>query len=206
MSEETSKKSTAVTPEFRVSYPNVFKAKLNGLNGKMEFSVTALFPLGEKLADVKALVKNAATAKWGPNQAVWPKNLQLPFRDQADREKEKDGKLVMPAGYVKGAIYLNLKNEQQPGLIDAQMQPIIDPNEFYGGCYARASVRAYAYTHKSGKAGVTLYLQNVQKTKDGNSFGAARVNPEDEFSPIEGAGAAGDGAQASASSAADLFD
>ena len=44
------------TPEFRVSFPVVFKPKKNDLSGEDEYSIVALFPKG---ADLTAL-KNAA--------------------------------------------------------------------------------------------------------------------------------------------------
>lgn len=176
-----------VTPEFRVAFPNVFTAKRNELSGKDDFSLVALFPKG---ADLTALKKAAAAAlekKWGADKTKWPKGLKLPFRDQADRarENEETGEMVLPQGYEAGAIYLNLKSNVRPGLVDAAKQPILDSAEFYGGCYARASVNAYAYDMKGNK-GVGFGLINLQKTRDGEHFGV-RSKPEDDFGVVEGA-------------------
>ena len=46
----------------------------------------------------------------------------------------------------------------------------IDPNEFYSGCYGRASITLYPYD-TSGSKGIAAGLNNVQKLEDGEKFG-----------------------------------
>jgi len=174
-----------VTPEFRVSYPNIFKARKNDLNGREEYSVVALFAKGADLKALQDLCLAALTEKFGADQKKWPANLRTPFRDQADRGKTNDaGKVVLPDGYEAGAKYVNFKSNQRPGLVDRAAQPILDSSEFYPGCYARATVTAKAYD-QAGNRGVSLYLQNLQKTRDGQPFGT-RAKAEDDFAPIHG--------------------
>ncbi len=198
-----------ITPEFRVSYPKIFKPELNKLSNKMEYSLVALFPLGADLSRLKAAAKAALTEKWGADQTKWPKNLKLPFRDQGERivmDKEtnqpkigKDGQPLLQPGHVSGAVFLNLKSQQKPGVVDQQVQPIIDDTQFYGGCYAMANISCYAYD-QAGNRGVGFGLSNVQKTRDGEAFGG-RTRPEDAFKPVavpEGEAATG--------SATDVFE
>lgn len=187
------------TPTFRVSYPNVFKAKRNDLNGKDEFSVVALFKKGEDLSALKAAAQKAIVDKWGPDKEKWPKNLRSPFRDQSERAKEVDGKRILPAGHEEGAIFLNLKSSQRPGVVDQNVQDIIDESQFYAGCYARASVNAYAYDQK-GNRGVSFGLGNIQKVRDGEPLGN-RAKPEQDFAPIQ----VEEGASQSTGSATDIF-
>jgi hypothetical protein len=173
-----------ITPEFRVSYPKVFKPERNDLNGKDEYSVVALFAPGADLAKLKAAVKAAAEKKWGTDQKKWPKNMRSPFRDQGEREKEDDdGNKYMPDGYVKGATMVTFKSTKKPGLVNARNEDIIDDSDFYGGCYARAQVNAAAYDQK-GNAGVSLYLNHLQKLRDGESFGSVARNPSDVFEAV----------------------
>lgn len=171
------------TPEFRVSFPNVFQPKRNELSGKDEYSLVALFPKDADLSKLKSAMAEACVKKWGPDKAKWPKNIRSPLRDQGDRAKEKDGRTTLPQGHEEGAIFLNLKSDRKPGLVDKDVQPIIDQSEFYGGCYAIATVRAYAYSVK-GNSGVAFGLGNIQKTRDGEAFGVGRTTPEDDFKPI----------------------
>lgn len=189
------------TPTFRVSYPNVFKAKRNDLNGQDEFSIVALFKKGEDLSALKAAAQKAIVDKWGPDKEKWPKNLRSPFRDQAERAKDVDGKRILPAGHEEGAIFLNLKSKQRPGVVDQNVQDIIDESQFYAGCFARASVNAFAYDQK-GNRGVSFGLGNIQKVKDGEPLGN-RARPEADFAPIQTEGGASPAA--STGSATDIF-
>jgi len=163
------------TPEFRASFPNLFEAKLNTLSGKDEFSIQMIFEKTADLAPLKKMAKDCAIEKWG-NKI--PEKLRNPFRDgdeyndTADNQREE----------LNGKVFINSKSKQRPGLVDGSLQAIIDQSEFYGGCYARATVRAYAYDIK-GNRGVAFGLLNVQKLRDGEPF-SGKLKAEDDFSPI----------------------
>lgn len=173
--------SNVMTPKFRVSYPKVFKPELNTLSQKMEFSVVALFPKGQDLAILKKACEEELIAKLGADKTKWPKGLKSPFRDQSDREKEG----VLPAGHEAGAIFINLKTSNKPGVVDANVQPIINESDFYAGCYAHASVRPYYYDQKGNK-GIALGLQNIQKLGEGDPL-SGRQSASKDFKPVESA-------------------
>lgn len=185
-----SKKENVITPEFRVSYPHMFTPRLNDMNKKMEYSVVALFKKGEDIKPLRSEALRAVKEKWGSEPKKWPKKMMDPFRDQGEREKTgADGDNYLPDGYEVGAFFVNFKTDQRPGLIDGKRQPIIDETEFYPGCYARASVRAFAWEAKGDKGvvlktGVSFWLVNVQKTRDGEPF-SGNPKAEDEFSAVE---------------------
>jgi hypothetical protein len=190
-----------MTPEFRVSFPNVFEPRKNELSGKMEYSLVALFAHGADLSALKAAAAKVLVDKFGPDQAKWPTGLRSPFRDQAERARKdpngvpvlgSDGKPILQDGHVAGAIFLNLKSNNKPGLVDQNVQDIIEQHLFYSGCYARATVRPYYYDQK-GNRGVAFGLQNIQKVRDGDPLGG-RSTPAQDFKPVEqpaGAPAAG---------------
>ena len=172
----------AVTPIFRVSYPNVFKPKFNSLSKKEEFSIQALYKKGENLDVLKKAAHNACVKKWGENPAKWPANLKNPFRDQKERAKEG----VIPDGCEEGAIFMTYKSDAQPAVRDASSTTFItEPSKFYAGCYARASVYAMAYDVNGGR-GVTFLLNHLQFAGDGKPI-SGRPSIEDAFQPIEGA-------------------
>lgn len=175
-----------ITPEFRVSYPKVFKPERNTLNDQDEYSLVALFAAGADLTAVKAAVKEAAEKKWGADPKKWPKNMRSPFKVQ-EMKQDDDGNDYLPSGFTEGASMLSVKSQKKPGLVDASNQDIIDDNDFYGGCYARAQVNAFAYD-KKGNVGVALGLNHVQKLRDGESFGSATRNASDVFSPVSETG------------------
>jgi hypothetical protein len=159
------------TNEFRVSFPQVFEPKAFEEGGKANYSIQMVF---DKKTDLKALhdlIQEAAVAKWGDKM---PKKLTTPFRDG---DEEKDG-----AGAYKNAIFCNASSQFQPQIVDGALNPILDRNDFYAGCYARASVNAYAYDYMGNK-GVSLGLGNIQKLRDGERLDGA-VSAENEFSAV----------------------
>lgn len=180
---------TLLTPRFRVSYPKVWKPELNDLNGKMEYSVVALFPKDADLSELKDAAVAALEKKYGTDKSKWPPNLRSPFRDQAEKAKNVDGKMVMPAGYEAGATFMTLKSEQKPDVVDENVNYISpvhgNENEFYAGCWAQASVNPYVYD-KKGNKGVNFGLRNIQKVGNDDPLGG-RTRPEDDFKPVAGA-------------------
>lgn len=174
--------STINTPVFRVSYPNLFQPKRNDLNGKDEYSIVALFKKGDDLTKLKAACQAAIEKKWGKDKNQWPPNLRTPFRLQEERAKTVDGRRVLPAGHEEGAIFINLKSAQRPGIVDHNVQAILDESQIYSGCYGIAAVNAYAYDTK-GNRGISFGLQHFQKIKDGEPLGN-RARPEDAFAPV----------------------
>ena len=170
---------TVMTPEFRVSFPAVFKPKRQKGDATSEpkYGLTMLFPKGADLSKLKRAAEEAVKEKWGDKP---PKNLRSPFRDQGEKEYE---------GYEEGAVFVSASSKQKPGLVDRQRQDIIDETEFYPGCYARATLRAFAYD-TNGNKGVAFGLNNVQKLRDGDPLGG-RTRAQDDFAddlpPDEGA-------------------
>lgn len=171
-----------LTPEFRVSYPNVFKLpKANkmpdGTEIEPRYGLVMLFPEGCDISELEEEAQRAAREKWGDKI---PRNLRSPFRDQGDREAD---------GYVPGAIFITATSKTKPGVVNHLNEYIEDESLFYAGCYAVATVRAFAYDTPMNK-GVGFGLQNIQKTRDGEPFGGKRALPEEEFKPIKGGGGA----------------
>lgn len=182
--------SNVMTPKFRINFPSLFKMQKNKLSGKEEYSCQALFPKGADLSGLKAAAKEAVEAEWGTNPSKWPKKLKMPFRDQKERANN-DG--VLPMGHEEGAIFMTLKSNQRPGVVDAQVQEIIDESAIKSGDWCRATIRPYTYD-SGGNTGVAFGLCNVQKIADGEPLGG-RTRPQDDFAPIE----------EDASTASDLF-
>lgn len=164
------------TPEFRVSFPAVFEP--SGMQGQeKKYSVTMLFDKkAQATPEYKALVdliRHAVEEKF-PDPAKRPKGLKNPLRNGS--EKELDG--------YADTMFCTARSKTKPGLVDAQLQVIISPEEFYAGCYARATVNAFYYD-QAGNKGVGLGLQNLQKLRDGEPF-SGRSKAEDDFGAVEG--------------------
>lgn len=165
-----------LTPVFRVSFPSVFEAS-SYEGGAPKFSVCAVWEPAKFTAKDKELWKamqdladQVSVDKFKKKLSALPANFKKPFRDG-----EEKADLV---GFGAGKIFANLSSKMRPGLIFLDRTPITDAEDFYPGCYARATVTAYAYDNV-GK-GVALGLQNLQKIKDGERLDS-RTNPEDDF-------------------------
>lgn len=162
-----------VTPEFRVSFPSVFKARAFG-DQEPKFSVTMLFDKNADLGKLKQAMKNAAVEKWGPDEKKWPKNLRKPLRNGDEKADVK--------GY-KGKLFLVASSKQAPDVVDQNLDPIIEESRFYAGCYARAELLAFAYD-TAGNRGISFALQNLQKTRDGEAL-SGRKKANEVFSVVE---------------------
>jgi hypothetical protein len=158
-----------VTNEVRFAYSHVFEPFSMEENGDKKYSVLLLIDKNDK----KTLdaIRNAirAAANVGKNNLVNPKTGEImkgvknPLRDG---DAERDGE------EFKNKYFLNCSTKRQPSIVDAHLQPIINPEEFYSGCYGRASVNFYTY-NVNGNKGVACGLNNLQKLRDGEHLGGS---------------------------------
>lgn len=170
MSERKTVKVT--TPEFRVSFPNVFKAK--SFNGSEEsYSLCMLFPKSTDLTPIKKAIQEVIDATW-PDKSKRTK-LWIPLRDGDAEKGEREE--------YQGCVFANAKSKRKPGVVDAQLNLITSDEEFYGGCYARATIVVYPF-EKSGNKGVAFGLNNLQKSRDGERF-SGRNSAENDFEALE---------------------
>lgn len=163
-----------ITPEFRVSFPNVFEPKAFEGNDP-KYGIVMLFDKSQDLSKLKELMKKAVEEKW-PDVAKRPKGLRNPIRDGDVDKAGVDG--------YQNKVFITASSKMKPALVDQNMQPIISAEDFYAGCYARASLTCYAYD-KMGNKGVAFGLQNIQKMRDGEPF-SGRSKPEDDFTALDG--------------------
>jgi len=169
----SNKINEVVTPEFRVSFPKVFKPE-SFQGGDPTYSVVMMFDKKQDIKALKQLAKQAVETKW-PDPNKRPKNLRNPFRD-GDVEKPD-------LETFAGKVFITASSKNKPNVVDQNVQPILVEDEFYGGCYARASVNAFAYD-TAGNRGVSFGLNNIQKLREGEPF-TGRSKPEDVFGPVE---------------------
>jgi hypothetical protein len=78
-----------------------------------------------------------------------------------------------------GMYYAQAKSKDAPGIVDRNRKLIIDPDEFYAGCYAVASCAMFTYD-KASKKGAGLLLNNLMKLRDGERL-AGKRDPESDF-------------------------
>lgn len=177
------------TPKFRASFVWAFKPQppMEGSQGEPKYSVTMLFDAAARKTPAYRALHDLAVAaakeKFGdklkpdPKGAFglgWFHGLRYPIRDGAEKS-ELDG--------YEGMTFAPATSKMQPGIVDQQLNRIISEDDFYSGCYARATVTAYGYD-KAGNKGVAFGLQNLQKLGDGERF-SGRVAAEDDFDSVD---------------------
>lgn len=164
-----------VTGKIRFSYCNVFEPRALTDDDKPSYSVCIIIPKSDKatLKKIKEAIeaaKIAGKAKIADKNGRIPVNIKTPLRD-GDEDRPDD-----PA--FEGAYFINCKSYRKPGVVDAALNPIIDQDEFYSGCYGRVSLNFYAYNVQS--KGIAAGLQNIQKLADGEPLSGGS-SPEEDF-------------------------
>lgn len=162
----------------RLSYAQLFTPKADD-NGVMKYSTTILIPKTDKdqVAAIKAAIE---AAKKKDAAKIGPGSCKNPLLD--GDAKDDDGALKYKGEENRGMYLLRASTRNKPGVVDANVQPILDQSEVYSGCFANVSVNFYGYNSKTNK-GVAPGLNNVQKVKDGDALsGGPRA--EDEFAAV----------------------
>ena len=166
-----------VTGIVRLSYEHVWEpASINGSNPK--YSVSLIIPKDDvkTIAAINQAVDNAikdGAAKFGGK--IPPKGaLKLPLRD-GDTERDDEA--------YRNAYFVNANSTTAPQIVDRAVQPILDRNEVYSGCYARVSINFYAF-NSNGNKGIACGLGNIPKVKDGEPLGGKR-NASEDFGTID---------------------
>ena len=174
---------TKVTTGFgRLSFPSLITPRPAENEGeKPKYEVTFLFPKSDKetLRALKAAIK---TATEEGKSSLWngrvPANLRTPLKD--GEEKAED----YPE--FAGMYYIAARGTIRPGLVDADLEPVLEASEVYPGRNARIQVSLVPYSHPKGGKGVTAVLKNVQLAPGGDPIGSsANDAPEVAFGRIE---------------------
>ena len=165
-----------VTGLVRFSYCNIFRSRVFTEGQDAKYSICLLIPKKDKKTLDKiqeamdAAIEDGIASKWGGKT---PKNLHLPLRD-GDEERADE------APEYEGMMFLNANSTSKPGIVDADRNEILDPDEVYSGCWGRASINFFPYDNH-GNRGVGVGLNNIQKIKDGERLGGARASAEKDF-------------------------
>ncbi len=171
MGTQDKKKAMAkiTTPEFRVSYPNVWEAR-SWKGGKAKFGVQMLFPKATDIKALRKLVRKTLDAAFGPfegdDATKWPEGFKNPIKNGDGKKYAGKGRKECKDHYV-----INANSDYKPGLVEPDgVTPIEDKSDFYPGCYARAQLFCYAFD-VSGNQGVTFGLNHIQKLRNGKALG-----------------------------------
>ena len=164
-------------PDTRWSYANVWEPKsING--GTPKYSVSLIIPKSDtrtvaKLkAAIEAAYREGESKLRGNGKTVPPlASIKNPLRD-GDAERPDD-----PA--YANAYFINANSTTAPGIVDADLNPVLTRSEVYSGVYGRASINLYAF-NSNGNKGIACGLNNLQKIRDGEPLGG-KTSAENDF-------------------------
>jgi hypothetical protein len=191
MTNTTTGNMKVVTGKVRLSFPNLFKARAAEEGQDPKFSVEILIPKTDTktVAKIRAAQNAAAESEKGRKALGDPspfskfggekfnaKKFNDTLRDGDDPD-EQDGREERAGNW-----FMNVRSSEQykPGVVDKDLQPIVDQSEVYGGVFARVSMSAYAYAVQGNK-GVSFGLNSVQVLGYGDPLGAAREDAAEVF-------------------------
>jgi hypothetical protein len=174
-------KTKVVTGKVRFSFVNVFEPRAFGEGMDAKYSVMLLIPKSDvgtidriRKAIDAAAQKGLHTKFGGKLPAV----LKTTLKD-ADKDTNQDGEVFKDVwDYTAGHYILNVSSKNPPQIVDANLNPIINPVEFYSGCYGRASINFFAF-NTNGNKGISAGLNNLQKLEDGEPLGSFSTAEQD---------------------------
>jgi hypothetical protein len=176
MSANTTK---VVTGKVRLSYVHLFEPFSPNPDQEAKYSCVLLIPKTDKatlqrIKDAQELALEEGKAKFGGKIPTNWKNTLRDGDEEADLERNPE---------YAGHMFMSVRSNTKPGVVDQNVQDILDSTEVYSGCYARVSMNAFAY-NVSGNRGVSFGLNHVQKLADGDFLGG-RSRAEDDFEPVD---------------------
>ena len=163
-----------VTGKVRFCYVNVFEPTAMNEGDTPKYNICVLIPKSDtatidKIKKAIEAAKEAGKAKLADKNGRIPANLKLPLRD-GDEERPDD-----PA--FEDHYFINANSMRQPSIVDRSLNPIMSRDEFYSGCYGRASINFYAFNVSS--KGIAAGLNNLQKLEDGEMLAGGSTADED---------------------------
>ena len=178
-------KKVITGPRTRWSFVHVWEPAAINEKSEPKYSVSLIIPKDDKktLKSIQAAMKAAydegldrlkGNSKSAPTFAA----VKKPLHD-GDAERPDDEA-------YQNAFYIGATNKTAPSVVDTAMQPIIDRNEVYSGCYGRASITFRTYNYSNGTSkGIGCYLNHLQKVADGEPLGGARASAEEDFADLD---------------------
>lgn len=163
-----------VTGKVRFCYAHVFEPTAMNEGDTPKYNICILIPKDDtatldKINRAIEAAKELGKSKLANAQGKIPANIKLPLRD-GDVERPDD-----PA--YENCYFINANSNRMPGIVDRNCNPIIEKEEFYSGCYGRASLNFYAFNVQS--KGIAAGLNNLQKLADGEPLAGGSSAEED---------------------------
>ncbi len=173
------------TPYATLSFASIFTPRPRAEGGAPVYSCSLIFDQkAQKSPAYKALVDacvQAARKEFGDNVNL--KTIKMPFRDAGEKAYD---------GYHPGDTYISPWSKNKPGVVDADREDILLPEQVWSGQLVRANVVPFAWNHSASGKGVSFGLNHLQVVKSegrqrldgrpsaGSAFDDGEVDPKDK--------------------------
>lgn len=131
---------------------------------KSDKATTKKFQAGIKAAEDDYLAKNF--------KGKAPKGWATPIRD-GDEEFPDDENYA-------GCYFIAAKSYKKPKVVDRAFNDIINPEDFYSGCYGAICINFFGYD-KGANRGISAGLESIMKLSDGEPLGGGGGNVRNDF-------------------------
>ena len=164
-----------ITGKVRFCYANVFEPTALNEGETPKYSVCIVIPKSdtktiEKINKAIEAAKQVGKAKLADKNGRIPSTVKTPLRD-GDEERSDDP-------VFENCYFINANSTRKPTIVNKDLEPIMERDEFYSGCYGRAAITFFAFNVQS--KGIAAGLSNLQKLEDGEML-AAGASAEDDF-------------------------
>lgn len=156
----------------RLSYPKLFRAEAvkSDPNARPRYGCALIVPKGDEATMAKVNAEIARLAK-GKMKGVTPKRKDIPIKDGDGEDGDE---------FSKGCWVISANRQEsqgRPTVIDRDKSPLDESDgRPYAGCYVNAVIGLYV--PKAWPTKVCASLEIVQFWKDGEPFGAERVDTD----------------------------
>lgn len=167
-----------ISSEVRLSFPFLLQPRPADARSEAKYEVTMMIPktdaamINEIQAGMNEAYQEGISGEW---RGAQPNKMNDVIKDGDATDLSK---YPMNAGHW----LLKAKSGERfpPQVVNQYGQMIIDQNEVYGGMYGRVSFHFAPYDF-SGAKGITCYLGNVMKSRDGERFGGESRDAKSQF-------------------------
>lgn len=160
----------------RLSFPDLFTAKKVNDGGEPKFGACFLLNKetdAEQIKLAQRIINAVARDKW---KDKIPKSV-IPCLKECNT-KDYDG-------YDDEHMYISSTSPRRPVVVDERIRPVTEADgKIYAGCYVNVTLRLWAQDNQFGKR-VNAEVLAVQFAGEGEAFGVAPVDAEEEFESID---------------------
>lgn len=151
---------------------------------KDKYSVCVMLPKNHpQLEAVKAAIDAAKANGISGNKFTAAQTKATAFK-QCLRDGDQEAETGERPEHYRGHFFFNANNKDQPGIVGPDLNPLMDKDRLYSGCFCNVDINFYPYSHPDGGKGVGAGFNNIMLVKEGDRLDG-RQSAEEAFAGLE---------------------